>query len=203
MPTRPGRPALQNAQYASTDIVNAACLFFARQGIRGTSNRQIAEAAKVTPALVHYYFKKKENLHRAVLDAAFTPLLAGLRDISTLEEWVSHFHEHLATHPWMPHLIIREVLPPNGELRPFFLKQHAPHIYGSIKAMVTQEAQRRKVRPDFDLDRHVVLLMGMLVYPFLGLEIAQNVTGRKFDRKMMDGFRADALALFVKGMAGK
>ena len=67
--------------------------------------------------------------------------------------------------------------------------------------MVGKEAKRLKARRQLDLDRHVVLLMGMLVYPFLGLEIAQDVTGRKFDRKMLEGFRDDALALFQRGIA--
>jgi hypothetical protein len=97
--------------------------------------------------------------------------------------------------------MIREVLPQNGQLRGLFLKQFAPRLFGLLRGMVEKEARRRKAPKQFDVDRHVVLLMGMLVYPFLGLELAQNVTGRKFDRKMLEGFRDDALALFQRGIA--
>lgn len=197
---RPGRPPLAASQDARDEILRAACLNFARHGIKGSNNRQIAADAGVTPALVHYYFKRKDELYRAVLHAAFDPLLAAIGEMATLEAWTRTFHAHLSERPWLPHLMIREVLPRNGMLRALFLERFAPRLFGAIKALVTQEATRLEARQDLDVDRHVVLLMGMLVYPFLGLEIAQDVTGRKFDRKMLDGFRDDALALFRNGL---
>src|SRR5690554_6941627 len=121
MAKRPGRPAREEAPDASAGIVHAACVFFARHGIKGTSNRQIADAAQVTPAMVHYYFREKASLHLAVLESAFAPLLDKLQAISSLQDWVMAFHAHLAAHPWLPHLMIREVLAPTGELRPLFL----------------------------------------------------------------------------------
>src|SRR5688500_17841922 len=198
--TKPGRPPQQLAQDASNSIVHAASLQFAQQGVKGTTQRQIAEEAKVTAAMVHYYFKNKEALYLGVLQSAFAPLLSALASVTTLEGWVCAFHAHLAERLWLPHLMIREVLPANGHLRPLFLKHFAPHIFGSIKAMVIKEVALKKVRHDFDLERHIVLLMGMLVYPFMSVGIAQYLTGRKYDKAMFTGFRDDALKLFCKGV---
>jgi AcrR family transcriptional regulator len=200
---KPGRPSLQDGSDASNSIIESACLQFATNGIKGTTNRQIANGAKVTPAMVHYYFRNKDALHRGVLNAAFAPLLETLSGAKTLESWVIGFHSHLVKRPWLPHLMMREVLPPAGQLRPFFLKNYAPHIFGSMKTLVATEAARKKVRADFDLERHVVLLMSMLVYPFLGMDIAHYLTGRKFDEKMFIGFRDDALSLFGKGITAR
>lgn len=199
---RPGRPALESSQDACENIVNSACLHFARHGIKGSSNRQIAEDAKVTAAMVHYYFKRKDALHLAVLHTTFDPLVAALAAVDSLEDWVRAFHAHLFARPWLPHLMIREVLPQNGQLRALFLKHFAPQLFGFVRGMVAKEAKSLKAPKQLDVDRHVVLLMGMLVYPFLGLEIAQDVTGRKFDKRMLEGFRDDALALFRHGIAG-
>jgi TetR/AcrR family transcriptional regulator len=198
---RPGRPALDSAHDACESIVASACLHFARHGIKGSSNRQIAADAKVTAAMVHYYFKRKEDLHLAVLRATFDPLVAAVAEVDNLGDWVVVFHAHLSARPWLPHLMIREVLPQNGQLRGLFLKHFAPRLFGFIRGMVEKEVKQLNATRQLDVDRHVVLLMGMLVYPFLGLEIAQNVTGRKFDRKMLEGFRDDALALFRHGIA--
>ena len=66
-----------------------------------------------------------------------------------------------------------------------------------------QTAKTRKHGAGFDIDRHVVLLMGLMVYPFISMELAQNLTGRSYDRQMLDGFRDDALKLFMKGVAAK
>lgn len=198
---RPGRPALNQTHDACESIVASACLHFAQHGIKGSSNRQIAADAKVTAAMVHYYFKRKEDLYLAVLHKTFDPLVAAVAEVESLQGWVFAFHAHLSSTPWLPYLMIREVLPQNGQLRALFLKEFAPRLFGLLRGMVGKEAKRLKARRQLDLDRHVVLLMGMLVYPFLGLEIAQDVTGRKFDRKMLEGFRDDALALFQRGIA--
>jgi TetR/AcrR family transcriptional regulator len=197
----PGRPARQQTANAATSIVEAACLYFSRHGIRGTSYRQIADAAGVTPAMVHYYFPDKAALHLAVLQATFQSLIRKLADTEDLEQWVHCFHSHVMTHPWCPQLMLREVLPAGGELRELFLQHFAPQVFGSVKAMVRQAFRAAKVPRRLDLDRHVVLLLAMLVYPFLGMEVAQTVTGRSFDTRMMQRFRDDALALFRTGIS--
>ena len=198
--SRPGRRAQAETRDARQDIIDAACLHFARFGIKGSSNRQIAADAGVTPAMIHYYFREREALHLAVLQSALLPLREALARTGNLREWVHCFHSHLLEKPWFPHLMIREVLTHDGQLRGLFLQHNAPHIFGSIKKAVQNEIGRRKAGRKLDIDRHVVLLMGMLVYPFLGMEIAQNITGRKFDSRMMQGFRDDALALFLHGI---
>jgi TetR/AcrR family transcriptional regulator len=198
--TGPGRPALEQAQDNYESIVDSACLHFAQQGIKGSSNREIAAGAKVTAAMVHYYFKRKEQLHEAVLHKMFDPLIQAVSEVSTLQDWVHAFHAHLSTRPWLPHLMIREVLPHNGGLRALFLRAFAPTLFGSIRKAVAAEIQGAKPGKELDVDRHVVLLMGMLVYPFLALGLAQNLTGRTFDNTMFEGFRDDALALFRNGI---
>lgn len=200
---RPGRPAQQQSFDARQAIVEAACLHFASHGIRGSSNKQIAAQAGVTAAMIHYYFRNKQALYKAVLEAGFTDMLDNLPAIKTLEQWVHFFHAHLCQRLWLPHLMIREVLTPNGLLRPLFLKQFAPHIFSFLRQLVTQTAGTRKGRSGFDIDRHVVLLMGMMVYPFISMELAQNLTGRSYDQRMLDGFRDDALTLFINGVAAK
>jgi TetR/AcrR family transcriptional regulator len=196
----PGRPVRQHAADAQAGIVNTACLHYSRYGIKGSNNRQIAEEAGVTPAMIHYYFKDKDALYGAVLETGFAPMLADLPGVATLSAWVTYFHSHLSARPWLPHLMIREVLAPEGLLRPLFLKHYAPLLFGFLKKLVAQELQGAEVRKGLDIDRHVVLLMGMLVYPFMTMDIAQNLTGRKFDQRMLTGFRDDALQLFLNGI---
>lgn len=199
--SKPGRPKANIAADASENIVQAACLHFASHGIKASSNRQIAEEAGVTPAMVHYYFRKPEALYLAVLESAFQPLIVELLEKHTLQQWVNCLHQHLLARPWFPHLMLREVLSGNGLLRPLFLEQFAPHIFGSVRKLVQQEIKKPDRRPKLNIDRHVVLLMGMLVYPFLSMEVAAQVTGKKFDHKMLRALRDDALCLFLNGIS--
>src|SRR5690606_29190401 len=116
-----------------------------------------------------------------------------------LSAWAHAFHHNLLERPWLPHLMMREVLPQGGELRELFLQHFAPRVFGHAKQLMTRTLKRSARSRKLDVDRHLMLLMGMLVYPFLGLEVAQSLTGRRFDTVMMQSFRDDALSLFHKG----
>ena len=57
-------------------ILDAAEGLFARQGIGGTSLKEITELAQVNIAAVNYHFRSKDALVRAVYERSFVPLNA-------------------------------------------------------------------------------------------------------------------------------
>jgi AcrR family transcriptional regulator len=57
-------------------IVAAAASKFAEQGLAGARMDEIARAAKVNKALLYYYFRSKEELHRFVLETLLSQLRA-------------------------------------------------------------------------------------------------------------------------------
>src|SRR5258708_30624289 len=63
--------SLRHARDLSTArrIVATAEGIFAEQGLAGARMDEIARAAKVNKALLYYYFRSKEELHRFVLEA--------------------------------------------------------------------------------------------------------------------------------------
>lgn len=200
-----GRPAKQDSGSSLEKIVHAACINFAQHGIKGTSNQMIASDADVTPAMVHYHFKTKADLHAAVLENLLGPLLQKMEGVDSLETFVHVFHDHLCRHPWVPHLMLREVLIYNGQLRQGFLQSYGPTIFNSIKNIVAAEIEavewkKTGAAKTIDLERHVILLISLLVHPFLGMEVAVTLTGREFTDKMKLGFRDDALRLFKQGI---
>ena len=79
---RPGRPRSGQDPEVRRRLVEAASSLFADRGYRGTSVRQIAQAAEVTPAMVGYYFGDKLGLLEAVLDSVFEHLLEGIQDLA-------------------------------------------------------------------------------------------------------------------------
>lgn len=54
-------------------IMEAALPLFAQKGFKGTTNRDIAEAAGIAPGLIYWYFKNKEGLFTAIIDE-FLPI---------------------------------------------------------------------------------------------------------------------------------
>lgn len=58
----------------SERILDAAEELFARQGIRGTSLKEITDSAEVNVAAVNYHFRSKDALVKAVYERSFVPL---------------------------------------------------------------------------------------------------------------------------------
>ncbi len=73
-----GRPRDGNPEETRRDILEAAERAFASAGFAGATTRQVASAASVNVATLHYHFGSKEGLYRAVLrEAVGGPLPAA------------------------------------------------------------------------------------------------------------------------------
>lgn len=69
----------EQAQRRREQLIEAALTVFARKGVDGTSIKDIAQAAAVTPGLLYHYFDSKEDLVAAVLEErGFLPELRAL-----------------------------------------------------------------------------------------------------------------------------
>jgi TetR/AcrR family transcriptional regulator, cholesterol catabolism regulator len=67
------------AQRRREQLIEAALAVFARQGVDGTSIKDIAGAAGVAPGLLYHYFDSKDDLVAAVLEErGFLPQLRAL-----------------------------------------------------------------------------------------------------------------------------
>ena len=62
-------------------ILSAAESVFAERGLAGARIDAIARAARVNKALLYYYFRSKEELHRATLDMLFRHFTGLFRNI--------------------------------------------------------------------------------------------------------------------------
>lgn len=112
-------------------ILAAALREFADQGYAGASTSVIAAAAGVTQPMVHYHFKSKDALWRAVVDAVFAEELFAdldteLRDLSgpdALKVFLRRLVRSAASHPEFARLMAREGARPGPRLR-WMVKEH-------------------------------------------------------------------------------
>jgi TetR/AcrR family transcriptional regulator len=58
---------IRDAEVTQQQILDAAEIEFVRHGLKGARLSAIAERAKITTAMIHYYFENKEGLYQAVL----------------------------------------------------------------------------------------------------------------------------------------
>src|SRR5216684_1068477 len=112
--------SLRQARDLSTArrIVATAESIFAEQGLAGARMDEIARAANVNKALLYYYFRSKEELHRFVLETLLSQLSARVGEAVTdtpsaskrLTAMVDNFFDFVLTHPNYPRLIQREIM---------------------------------------------------------------------------------------------
>ena len=108
-------------------LLDAAVRLFAEQGVAGTTMAEIAKRAGVTSAMVHYYFKTKDQLLDAVvaekLVGEFIASVAGELErgesdpLALVERLVWRIVEASDAWPWLPPLWVREIISQGGAMR--------------------------------------------------------------------------------------
>ena len=84
-------------QYSETEerIFEAALQAFARKGKDGARMQEIADAAGINKALLHYYFRSKDKLYEAVFAFVFRRFMLSIgeaiRDAATFEQTLRVF----------------------------------------------------------------------------------------------------------------
>ena len=108
-------------------ILQAAIEEFAREGVAGARTDSIARTAKVNKALLYYYFKDKETLYGAALDAVFAGLTERVNQVlahdlpprETIREFVGAHFDFIASHQAYPRMVQREMMRAG---------RHSPHL---------------------------------------------------------------------------
>src|SRR5579885_2220382 len=113
---RPRRTARRDGA-TEQRILDAAHTVFLRRGTSGARMQEIAAEARVNQALLHYYFRTKEQLARAAFERAGSQLMpAVIQEIAgdaPLEDKVRRVVDieldHLSRAPYLPGYMIGEL----------------------------------------------------------------------------------------------
>jgi len=207
-PRSPGRPAASEraGQEARQTLVDTAASLFAEQGFEGTSLKQVARGAGVTPAMVAYYFKDKSGLLEAVVREGLSTLLKVVESVvedhtpgQFVPGLIGRYITTISRAPWIPQILIREVISKESPLRKLFIEEFAMHAATMVPARVAEEMQEGTLRRDLDPKFVILSLLGMCLFPF----IAQPVLGPLLDfevgEEFGDAYAAHVLELFTRG----
>jgi len=99
-------------------ILDTAEELFLEKGFAATSTTQIAKTVGCNQALIHYYFRTKENLFNSIFESKFKLLFQRFFDTTNLEnlsftdkikQLIEAHFDILSENPKMPMLIINEL----------------------------------------------------------------------------------------------
>lgn len=174
---RPGHklpPGMSQARNPATiqRIVAAAEKIFAEQGLDGARTDAIARSARVNKALLYYYFRSKEDLHRFTLETLLGQMRmqvgaamgesAAPRD--RLVSYVNGFFDFAAAHPNYPRLVQREVIG-RGQSLHWIVQVYFGPLYRRLSAIIRSGIARGEFRR-VDPQHTTVTLIAMTVFYF-------------------------------------
>ena len=200
-----GRPLATEQKDLKIQILSAAENLFTRHGYAGTSIRNIADAAGVNPALVHYYFNSKHNLLATVLKRSLEPIidaLAGLKnnEKASVEDITGLLISMMAKNPNIPRLLTREVLLPGGEMQDYFIENLAPQLGGTLPSILERQKKAGILRDDLDPAYAALMILATCFFPFIARSLAEPVLGINFGAGGADTLIQNVSELLKRGL---
>jgi TetR/AcrR family transcriptional regulator len=203
-----GRPRSENSEDVRERLLNAARDLFLRYGYRAVSSRQIATAAGANVAMIRYYFGGKPGLYREIIHTLIQPIRAGIdamtHGLVTVElgTLLGAVIRMWAANPWLPGLLIREVLMPEAPLRGMFIKEFPERLAPLVEKIVQQEIERGRMREGLDPKLAVLSMISLALFPFLALPVTSKVFGVRQDEEFLQRFIRHTTELLAHGTAG-
>jgi AcrR family transcriptional regulator len=203
-----GRPRTENSEDVRERLLTSARDLFLRYGYRAVSSRQIASAAGANVAMIRYYFGGKPGLYREIVNSLIQPIRAGIDAMShglvtvELGSLLGALIRLWATNPWLPGLVIREVLMPDGPMRGMFIKEFPERLAPLVTKIVQQEIDRGHIRAGLDAKLTVLSMVSLGLFAFLTLPVTSKVFGVRADEDFLQRFIAHTTEVLAHGIAG-
>lgn len=204
---RPGRPPGGDTAVREALLDTARRLFLAR-GFAPVTIRQIAAAAGSSPATIHYHFGDKLGLYRAMLEAAIAPVVEALQRFDDPEragqvgiaEVVRLYTRMLATNPWVPALIVQEVLAEGGRFREQFIENFAGRLAPLFAGIIRRGQASGTIRGDLEPNLAALSAISMTVFPFVALPVTSRVLGLTVDAAAVERLAAHTIRVLFEGI---
>ena len=215
---RPGRPKLSESERAQVRerLLDAATELAVEQGFDACGLREIAARADVSPGMIAYYFGDRAGLYRAMFQRIFDQVTeqarAILGDLSDPERsaedrigaLVRMEVTTLAANPWLPTLIMREVLSRNDSpLREYFIESIGSGMLPIMLDWIREEQARGRISQDFDARLLAVTIASLTGFPFLILPVIGEQIGLTIDDEFPDRLIAYNQRLLAHGIRAR
>ncbi|MDR1414289.1 MAG: TetR/AcrR family transcriptional regulator [Odoribacteraceae bacterium] len=162
-------------------IMSAAEIEFMEKGFAAAKTTAIARRAGVTHAMLHYYYRTKENLFNQVFQAkiqlladSFTTILGReMPFLEKIEQGVGAHFDFLAANPRLPLFVLREIVD-NSDRREVCREVLLPVFKGVIEKLqkaLNAEIESGSVAPVSAMDM-MLNMVSMNVFAILSLPVA-------------------------------
>jgi TetR/AcrR family transcriptional regulator len=161
-------------------ILEAAKTVFHRKGFDGARMLEIADEAGINKALLHYYYRSKENLFDAVFKDAFNELFKKIFTVVgsniTFEEKIRYiFNDYIGfmqKNPYIPSFILNEINHNPSRITDLLKGLPTPpsEILNKVKKSMEEEGLK-----DIDHRQFVINIISLSIFPIIAKPLLKSI----------------------------
>jgi AcrR family transcriptional regulator len=176
---------IKSEQSTEQNILEVAERLFLEKGFAMTSTTEIAKEVGCNQALVHYYFRTKDNLFNVIFEQKFKDFFQGLFEIRNLGNLSfieklkyiieSHF-DLIMRNPKMPSLILNELSRQPDQIKILREKLHLlpEELFAEMNKELQKEIEKGNIRKIelFDL---IFSMISLNIALFIMMPVVENI----------------------------
>lgn len=179
-----------NLQSSEARILQAAEKEFFEKGYAGARTVSIAEAAGVTHAMLHYYFRTKDKLFEQIVAGKINMLgdiiLSAIGDGNLpleerIRQGVERHFDFIAANRDLPRFIVNEVLSRPNHIE--IMKRNALHVVNNLLSSLQGEIDEYAARGlcrKVDARMLLIDIVSLNVFPFMAAPIVYSAIGDSY-----------------------
>lgn len=177
----------QGKQSKEQQILAAAEQEFLARGYDGARTTSIAQAAGVTHAMLHYYFRTKEQLFERIVDEKFKTMshsmfaIMGDPSLPIVERIKGGIEAHfnfVAQNPLLPRFVINEIISRPERYDVLYKRVGAiiDNVYRGLQSEINRSAERGEIER-VDIKMLFISIMSLNIFTFLAYPFMEPLMG--------------------------
>ena len=177
----------QERQSKEQQILAAAEQEFLTKGYDGARTTSIAQAAGVTHAMLHYYFRTKEQLFERIVDEKFETMShsmfaimgdPSLPIVERIKGGIEAHFDFIAANPLLPRFVINEIISRPERYKLLYKRVGAviDNVYCDLQFEIDRSAERGEIEW-VDVKMLFVSILSLNIFTFLAYPFMEPLMG--------------------------
>jgi AcrR family transcriptional regulator len=177
----------QEKQSKEQQILAAAEQEFLTRGYDGARTTSIAQAAGVTHAMLHYYFRTKEQLFERIIDEKFETMShsmfaimgdPSLPIVERIKGGIEAHFDFVAQNPLLPRFVINEIIsrPERYDVLYKRLGAIIDNVYRGLQSEINRSAERGEIER-VEIKMLFISIMSLNIFTFLAYPFMEPLMG--------------------------
>ena len=177
----------QEKQSKEQQILAVAEQEFLTKGYDGARTTSIAQAAGVTHAMLHYYFRTKEQLFERIVDEKFETMShsmfaimgdPSLPIVERIKGGIAAHFDFVAQNPLLPRFVINEIISRPERYDVLYKRVGAiiDNVYRGLQSEIDRSAERGEIER-VDIKMLFISIMSLNIFTFLAYTFMEPLMG--------------------------